>query len=144
MICKATAHNVYLRSARGWLVSSHPLGLTFILLCPDQYPLVLTPSEGYIPQAPLALWPLVGLGRWEASVGERKVMESEVGVFLPFLPCFTASFCDSVTEDSNSCLGGPPKQLSVWLSPSLPLKTWDIDFLPLLVPDCLRIHLGSL
>lgn len=109
-----------------------------------KYPLVLTPSEGYIPQAPLTLWPLVGLGRWEASVGERKVMESEVGVFLPFLPCLTVLFCASGTEDFNSCLGGPPKQLSVWVSPSLPLKTWDVDFLPLLVPDCLRIHLGSL
>ena len=72
------------------------------------------------------------------------MIESEVGVFLPLLPCFTASFCGSVTADFNSGLGGPPKQLSVWPSRSLPLKTWDIDFLPLLVPDCLRIHLGSL
>lgn len=91
VICKAIAHNLYWESASGLVVSIHPPGLTSTLLCFAQCPLVLTPSEGYIPQALLALWPLVGLGRWEAPVGDRRMEENEVGAFLPLPPCFIAS-----------------------------------------------------
>lgn len=137
--CKAIAHKCVFGKCMRLVDLYSPPGLPSTFLWPAQRPLVLTLPAFLRPPLPLSL--LVRFCQWEVPVGDRRVVESEVGAFLPAPSLFHCHVLWLGT--STPAQEAPSHQLSVTTFHFLPCQTWVDHVLLLLAPGYLRIHLGS-